>query len=527
MSRAFGGPHSSLALSPPLPVDTTFERAKQQFLAYPPMDPAQAAVAGNLALVYNPTTRQVERAGFDVVLGAFGRLQQIFRATDPLYGYVAGNAATHLPAIVAAEAAAFAVGGVLKLDSGVTFDIGAAAVGVQIRTDLAAAAATLAYAGTGTGLIYGLTGTSDELRRKHAELPKVINTRKTGAGWLAVAGSIGVQISNCYECEIYVPNVKYFETGLDLTGIGTGCVYNTITLGNIENNKRNIRFKPNATGWTNQNTFLGGWLSHESGEGTNVAGVRQLLFEDAPNTVNNNTFVGVSLESNAAEYIVEGFNASYQQFDNCRWEATAPKIHWSGPSATRNVVFYGNGAHNLLLPGGITEDGGATRNHVYTSNGNVRALGGTVGDRLHNATSTNNPVHSLYPSTGVSLFALPDADWMFQFCAAFIKAKAQADANERIRIEAAPGRIYFGDASGPPVSYFRAIGLTILEAVSSGGFRINNGAQVAKWMVGAGTPEGAVTGAVGDLFSRTNGGAGTTLYVKESGNNTNTGWVAK
>ena len=43
---------------------------------------------------------------------------------------------------------------------------------------------------------------------------------------------------------------------------------------------------------------------------------------------------------------------------------------------------------------------------------------------------------------------------------------------------------------------------------------------------GTGTPEGVVTAAVGSIFLRTNGGAGTTLYVKESGTG-NTGWVAK
>jgi hypothetical protein len=43
---------------------------------------------------------------------------------------------------------------------------------------------------------------------------------------------------------------------------------------------------------------------------------------------------------------------------------------------------------------------------------------------------------------------------------------------------------------------------------------------------GSGTPEGAVVAPVGSLFQRTDGGASTTLYVKESGTG-NTGWVAK
>lgn len=44
---------------------------------------------------------------------------------------------------------------------------------------------------------------------------------------------------------------------------------------------------------------------------------------------------------------------------------------------------------------------------------------------------------------------------------------------------------------------------------------------------GEGTPEAAVTGTIGQLYLRTDGGASTTLYVKESGVGTNTGWIAK
>lgn len=43
---------------------------------------------------------------------------------------------------------------------------------------------------------------------------------------------------------------------------------------------------------------------------------------------------------------------------------------------------------------------------------------------------------------------------------------------------------------------------------------------------GLGTPLGVVVAPVGTLYTRLDGGAGTTLYVKESGTG-NTGWVAK
>lgn len=44
---------------------------------------------------------------------------------------------------------------------------------------------------------------------------------------------------------------------------------------------------------------------------------------------------------------------------------------------------------------------------------------------------------------------------------------------------------------------------------------------------GTGTPEGVLTAGVGALALRSDGGAGTCLYIKESGAGTTTGWVAK
>lgn len=51
-----------------------------------------------------------------------------------------------------------------------------------------------------------------------------------------------------------------------------------------------------------------------------------------------------------------------------------------------------------------------------------------------------------------------------------------------------------------------------------------NGTTVGLF-TGAGTPEGAVTAGIGSIFLRTDGGAGTSAYIKESGTG-NTGWKA-
>jgi hypothetical protein len=61
--------------------------------------------------------------------------------------------------------------------------------------------------------------------------------------------------------------------------------------------------------------------------------------------------------------------------------------------------------------------------------------------------------------------------------------------------------------------------------IASGGALILSNAQ--KISSGVGTPNGSVVGSPGDLYLNTSGGSGTTLYVKESGSATNTGWVGK
>ncbi|TMV45652.1 hypothetical protein FE783_28635 [Paenibacillus mesophilus] len=45
--------------------------------------------------------------------------------------------------------------------------------------------------------------------------------------------------------------------------------------------------------------------------------------------------------------------------------------------------------------------------------------------------------------------------------------------------------------------------------------------------IGSGSPEGVVTADIGSTYRRIDGLAGSVFYVKESGNGTNTGWVAK
>lgn len=55
---------------------------------------------------------------------------------------------------------------------------------------------------------------------------------------------------------------------------------------------------------------------------------------------------------------------------------------------------------------------------------------------------------------------------------------------------------------------------------------IGNSNDDRQFTWGTGSPEGVVTASPGSLFLRTDGAAGTTLYVKETGTGTSTGWKA-
>lgn len=74
-------------------------------------------------------------------------------------------------------------------------------------------------------------------------------------------------------------------------------------------------------------------------------------------------------------------------------------------------------------------------------------------------------------------------------------------------------------------------GVSIVKSTTTGIFSLGDGSARAALgslydYFGSGSPEGAVSAPVGSTFHRTNGGAGTSFYVKESGAG-NTGWVAK
>lgn len=82
----------------------------------------------------------------------------------------------------------------------------------------------------------------------------------------------------------------------------------------------------------------------------------------------------------------------------------------------------------------------------------------------------------------------------------------------------------YSSGAGTPSQYtFTANSIDSLPS----GFYNSTTINGISWIVGSGTPESFVYAPVGSFYSRTDGGAGTSIYVKESGGSTNFGWVGK
>ena len=78
-----------------------------------------------------------------------------------------------------------------------------------------------------------------------------------------------------------------------------------------------------------------------------------------------------------------------------------------------------------------------------------------------------------------------------------------------------------------PVTGSETIKLSRLACYTAQADRVSGKNIGGRMFRGTGDPNSVIFGTVGDLYTRTDGGANTTLYVKESGANTNTGWAAK
>ena len=316
--------------------------------------------------------------------------------------------------------------------------------------------ATVMYYGSGTAIEVGVSG--PYLSRKTVRLPRLVAASKTKNGWGQVDGSVGVLLQNSFSLDLDIPHIQNFENGLIVAGYGRGTCYCNVTLGHLDNNKRNLRLTADTGGWANQNNFYGGRLSHNSNEGTAVPGTRHILIDATTFKVNANCFWGTSLESpNVVEYHLDCAGVD-NYFENCRWEntGTGARVIWRSDSLG-NIISYGYGAHVIV------ETNEARTANLLNTRASSRMVG-NGGATKHAVLSVENTNSSSLPAVRVMGAGAQSADvdqnteWAMEISAIRLAGKRTSDAFERVSVDNVNGRIYVGDGAAAATRYFGAFG---------------------------------------------------------------------
>jgi hypothetical protein len=374
-------------------------------------------------------------------------------------GVVGDGIADDTAAINSAAAAAAALGS--RLYASGTFRINST-VNIACACDLSGA--TFNYYGSGVALKVGGQTSGVLLRTKTLALPAVVNMNKTVPGWAqsGVAGTVGILAQNLYESHISVPKVTQFETGLKVYGEGIGTAYTTFDLYSITNNKIGLLLDHNGTGWVNQNLFIGGNISHPSSEGsTPTAGIGHIVLtrSGTPNGgPNNNTFLNVAVESAVVQYMVDIGNGSYNQFINCRWETpTTGSVRWGALSAY-NRITGGYGVDQLVE----VKVAGQTRNMIDGSDTYKRVLAG-AGMILENLSGSSFPILTFMKAGGSAAGTDPATGYVARLEGSLWHLKRDTDAQDRMQIDPANGRVIFGNGAVVPSVSFIANGTNGVE----------------------------------------------------------------
>lgn len=321
-----------------------------------------------------------------------------------------------------------------------------ATLSIQCPGDLSMMTFNVASASVTPAIRVGTTSGNPTRLRGRLQLPKLVNTTKPGSGW--ASQGTGIELTNLYEGELYIPYVTGFDIGLDCGGYTSGFSYNTISLGAFIDNKVSVRLQgKNATGgWANQNTFLGGRLAISSGEGTAISGARYIqaipldtVTADATSWPNNNTFVGTSVEGDGPEYLAE-IAGHHNTLVNCRFEATTPAILFTGHAS--NTYTYEN-----LIVGGfkasqatITKSGRAIYNGIMTPRTtSLESSGVTM--NLRNDSSGSSPLlQGFGPNEEALNKGTAATDWRLRLSSEQLQGKRSTDTNPRVILDFVNGR---------------------------------------------------------------------------------------
>lgn len=308
--------------------------------------------------------------------------------------------------------------------------------GIAITSSVDLGEAAFTYTGTATAVTVGGKG----IRAIDVVLPRITCAAKTSMGWKSVTGSVGVHIDNLYSSRITVPIVQSFDRGLVVSGSDrNGTAYCTIFVGHLDNNRVNLHLTGAAGGWSNQNTYIGGRWSHNSGEGVGVAGTRHILCDaSAPD---NNVWLNASLESpGVVEFAIDMDSGRHNLFLSPRFEDTrgSGSVRW-GALAQNNIIIGGYGLSSLHQERVTGESGNST----LAPNAAWFGLEGSVAFNL----ISHDKVLSIRSSDSAP--AYPE---VASLGTSGVKGRSSHDRFDRVDLNFTTGQVHLGNGSTTPAA---------------------------------------------------------------------------
>lgn len=302
----------------------------------------------------------------------------------------------------------------------------------------------------------------------------------------STGSSIGIRLQSLVASYIDVRECQNFRDGVFCYGVSPngGFSYNELHLGLIHDNRTNLRLTATGSGYCNENNFFGGSYNHSSGYPA-VTTANLVIDHFAASELNSNRFFGPSFEDNSTLAVAARING----FNNVIYN---PRMERSVSQATYQIIFEADSTECSVFGYGFV-----------VAAGNISDLGGG------NSYQTRDGwFYQSQAGTGA-------AEGVF-------RARSTNTGNAKIfRADDPTGTLSaYMDGNGVVVGANRVYGEQGLRWATSSGTLNDRGLYANN-----ASPESAVTAEPGSLFAKTNGGAGQTLWVKESGSS-NTGWKA-
>jgi hypothetical protein len=226
--------------------------------------------------------------------------------------------------------------------------------------------AEISLSGNGTALsLVGSTGTDDTRRNRKYSIGRIVHA--DGVDWDAGTDttSVGVKIDGGFVGNTFeISCVRQFVKGVHCPGLSAHMQSCIFMLGDLLNNQNGLVLESSATGYCNQNTFIGGRILADSAYDNETS--KCIVIDSYDNIeTNGHTFIGINLESTVATRMID-CEGDGNTFINCRYESAVAGSIYFASGAQDNRILGTAGGTELTFFGGseiVDNDDAADNSH--------------------------------------------------------------------------------------------------------------------------------------------------------------------